>query len=480
MSLSNRTQIIRTGRSRLLVRLPQVLLYILCGLMVWSLLSSVPVRAEDGAFDLQVALESAQPGDIIVVPAGHYSGPLIIDKPVTLDGKGQPIIEGNGHGDVITIEAPNVTVRGFVIRNSGDSLDQENAGITGLAPNLTIENNRFEDTLFGIYLKEAPNSIVRGNTILSKDLPVQRRGDGIRAWYSANSTIEDNYVTGSRDLVIWFSPDSVVRRNTVEYGRYGLHFMFSDNQLLEDNILRHNSVGAFLMYGRGLTMRRNVMHDNRGPSGYGIGLKDVDDIVAEGNRMVANRVGLYVDNSPREMNATVHFTNNLIAYNDTGANLLPLVKRNTYAENVFIDNGEQIGIVGSGQLKDNNWSHLGRGNYWSDYAGYDADGDQVGDVPYQPQSLYEDLLASYPELRIYQQSPVADALDFATKAFPIFQPEPKISDDHPLTAVPALPSVGGLPEAPVGPNIAVAAAMIALALAVMWLGVGTPRFRQRA
>ena len=290
------------------VRMLQVLLCTVFGLMVGPLLPSTLVRAQEGAFDLRAAINAAQPGDTIVVPAGHYAGPLVLDMPITLEGEGQPIIEGNGQGDVITIQAPNVTVRGFVIRNSGDSLDQENAGITGLAPNLTIENNRFEETLFGVYLKEAPNSIVSGNTVLSKDLPVQRRGDGIRVWYSASSTIEDNYVNGSRDVVIWFSPDSVIRRNTVENGRYGLHFMFSDNQLLEDNILRHNSVGAFLMYGRGLIMRRNVAYNNRGPSGYGFGLKDVDDIVAEGNRMVANRVGLYVDNSPREPDATVQFT----------------------------------------------------------------------------------------------------------------------------------------------------------------------------
>ncbi len=273
-----------------------------------------------------------------------------------------------------------MTLRGFVVRNSGDSLDQENAGVTGLAPNLTIEGNHFEDTLFGVYLKEAPNSVVRGNTIYSKDLPLARRGDGIRLWYSEGGLVEDNYVTGARDVVIWFSPNGVVRRNTVEDGRYGLHFMFSDNQLLEDNILRNNSVGAFLMYGRGLTMRRNLMLHSRGPSGYGVGLKDVDDIVAEGNRFIDNRIGLYVDNSPREPDATVRFANNLIAYNDIGASLLPLVKRNTYTRNVFWENGEQIALAGRGHLSENAWSESGQGNYWSDYAGYDAGRDGVGDV----------------------------------------------------------------------------------------------------
>lgn len=423
-------------------------------------------------FDLHAALNAAQPGDTIHVSPGTYPGPFVIDKPVALLGEGMPVLEGTGEGDVVTITAPNVTLSGFVVRNSGDSLDQENAGVTGLAPELTIEGNRFEDTLFGIYLKEAPNSIVRDNTVHSKDLPIARRGDGIRLWYSQGGLVEGNYVTGARDVVIWFSPDSVVRSNTVEDGRYGLHFMFSDNQLLEDNIVRSNSVGAFLMYGHGLTMRRNLAVGNRGPSGYGVGLKDVDNIVAVGNRFVDNRVGLYVDNSPREPDATVRFESNLIAYNDIGASLQPLVRRNTYTSNIFWENGEQIALASRGRLRDNEWSEGGRGNYWSDYAGYDADGDAIGDVPYAPQSLYEELLTRYPELGMFRYSPVVSALDFAAQAFPIFQPEPKITDEHPLTAPLELPPVAGLPPSAALPTVLVAVALVGVAGAIVWAGIG--------
>ncbi len=429
-------------------------------------------RGQGAVFDLPAALDAARPGDVILVPAGSYAGPLVIDKPVTLDGQGQAVIAGSGRGDVVTITAPDVTLRGFTIRHSGDQLDQENAGVTGLAPRLTIEDNRFEDTLFGVYLKEAPHSIVRGNEVLSKELALPRRGDGIRIWYSDDSLIENNYVHGSRDVVIWFSPNSVVRGNRVENGRYGLHFMFSDNQLMEDNFLSHNSVGAFLMYGRGLTMRRNVMLENRGPSGYGVGLKDVDDIVAEGNRFIANRVGVYVDNSPREAGATVRFAHNLLAYNDTGLLLLPLVKHNTYVDNVFLDNDEQIGIAGSGQLSDNDWSVDGRGNYWSDYAGFDAGGDAIGDLPYTPLSLYEDLMITHPELRVFRLSPVADALDLAAKAFPIFQPQPKITDEHPLTAPPPLPEIPWMPAARGPGMLGSALALVGLALLILLAGVG--------
>ena len=209
-----------------------------------------------------------------------------------------PVIDGGGQGDVVTITAPDVTLRGFVIRNSGTSLDHEHAGITGTAARLTIENNRLEDVLFGIYLKDAPGSIVRNNTVHGKDLEMGVRGDGMRLWYCAGSLVEGNHVADSRDMIVWFSPNTVVRDNVVEHSRYGLHFMVNENDVAENNVLRDNSVGIYLMYGNDYTVRNNLLYNNRGPSGYGLALKDVNGAVIEGNRMVSNRVGVYNDNSP--------------------------------------------------------------------------------------------------------------------------------------------------------------------------------------
>lgn len=422
-------------------------------------------------FDLQAALDAAEIGDTITVPPGTYSGPLRLDTAgVTLEGQGWPVIDGGGLGDVLTVSAPDVTVRGLVLRHSGDSLDREHAGITGLAPRLTFENNRLEDVLFGIYLKEAPDSIVRGNEVTGMDLDIGRRGDGIRIWQSPRTLVEGNHVYDARDVVMWFSDDGVLRNNVVENGRYGLHFMFSNNQILEENILRGNSVGVYLMYGRGLEMRNNLLLDNNGPSGYGAALKDVDDVVAQGNRMINNRVGVYVDNSPREAASTVLFEDNLVAYNQIGIEMLPLVQRNTYTNNIFQENSEQIAIAGGGELHNNDWSREGWGNYWSDYAGYDADGNRVGDIAYQSKSLYEDLMEEYPELRLFQLSPATDALDLAAKAFPVFLPRAKMADEHPLMAPPVLPDVPGLPEPPVLANSAAALGMLGLAVAVLFLG----------
>lgn len=437
---------------------------------------AAPAAAQQTGFDLNEALAAAQPGETIVVPAGVYPGPLIIDRPVKLKGEGQAVIQGDGQGHVVEITAPDVTFDSFVVRGSGDSIDREDAGIVVSAPGAVIANNRLEDVLFGIYLQQAPESVIRGNLVLAKDLPISRRGDGIKIWYSHNSLIEDNHVQGSRDVLFWFSPNSTIRNNTFENGRYGMHFMQTDHQTIENNILRNNAVGIYLMYGKDFILRRNLLQDNHGPSGYGLGLKDVDDVVVEGNRMISNRLGVYVDNSPVSSDAFVRFDNNLFAYNEIGANLLPLVQRNTYSRNIFQDNGEQVAIQGGGELVGNRWSDEdGRGNFWSDYAGFDADGDRVGDIPYKSISLYENLMALYPELRLFQLSPAADALDFAATAFPIFQPRAKMTDDRPLMAPPALPVVPGLSRPPLIGNAAVALAMLMLAGLVLVSATRTSR-----
>jgi nitrous oxidase accessory protein len=442
----------------------------LFAILLLTLLAS-PAAAQGDSFDLPAALAAAQPGATIVIPPGIYAGPIEVTVPgLTLEGQPGAIIDGGGLGDVFTVRAPDVTVRGLTIRNSGKSLDREHAGITGFAPRLLIENNRLENVLFGIYLKEAPDSVMLNNRITGMDLPIGRRGDGIRVWQSPRSLVEGNYVYDVRDVVMWFSSDAVLRHNVVENGRYGLHFMFSDNQTLEENVLRNNSVGAYLMYSRGLTMTNNLLLDNNGPSGYGVALKDVDDVLVQGNRMVNNRIGIYVDNSPREADTFVLFEDNLLAYNEIGVEMLPLVRRNTFTNNIFQENREQIAIAGGGELRGNDWSRDGWGNYWSDYAGFDADGDQVGDLVYRSTSLYENLMEQYPELRLFQLSPATDALDLAARAFPVFQPRAKMADEHPLMAPPDLPDVPGIPDPPTLANLAAALAMLGLAALVLLAG----------
>jgi nitrous oxidase accessory protein len=438
-------------------------------LLVLIALSSTPAYAQQPTpFDLAAAIANADPGAVIEIPAGIYAGPLTLDRPVTLRGESGAIIDGGGDGSVIVVNAPDVTLEGLTVRNSGDYLDREDGAIIGLAPRLTVINNRIENALFGIYLKNAPNSQIQGNTVLAKDLPIARRGDGIRVWYSDATIVADNDVFGSRDVVIWFSPNGIVRNNRVEHGRYGLHFMFSNDQHVEDNQIHDNSVGIYVMYATNLDVLHNKITGSTGPSGYGLGLKDSDNVRVEGNELTGNRVGVYIDNSPREANSIGTFTHNFIGYNQIGITMLPLVKRNRFTENTFQDNEEQVAVAGSGDVSQNAWSYEQIGNYWSDYAGFDLDDDQVGDLPYVAQSFYESLLALYPELRIFQLSPATAALDVAARAFPIFAPHPKMTDEHPLMVPPV--KAAPVPTGNLTGPLAVALGLVLAGLLIAGIG----------
>jgi nitrous oxidase accessory protein len=273
---------------------------------------------------------------------------------------------------------------------------------------------------------------------------IARRGDGIKTWYSDRVLIEGNVASDGRDIILWYSNDSVVRGNTFDRERYGLHLMFSDRTLIEGNSMSENSIGLYIMYSRDPHVIGNRIVNNHGPSGGGIGLKDVDGAVIEGNRFVNNQIALQVDTSPREPDVENYILGNVFAYNHIGIGMLPAVTNNTLTGNAFIDNTEQVAIIGRGQLKGVTWSEQGQGNFWSDYAGYDADGDGIGDRPYQSQRLFESLVDANPVLRLFSWTPAATAIDFAARAMPSVRPEVKLTDDAPMMAPVAHPALPAL------------------------------------
>ncbi len=423
-------------------------LWLLAGLLLAPAVARAGSAEGIDASELSAAIEAADPGDTITVAGGVYQGNLVIDKPLTLVGLDWPTIDGQNAGTVIRVTAPGTVIRGFRIVNSGDSLEQENSGLAIEAPDVLIEGNRLEETLFGVYFSEAHNGILRDNVIQSKDLDVPRRGDPIRIWQSNDVLVENNQVIDGRDVVLWYSERLTLRGNLITGGRYGLHFMYCDDALIEDNTLTYNSVGVFLMYSRRLHMMHNTVAFNRGPSGFGVGLKDMDDAILTGNLILDNRVGAHLDMSPREVDSIGRFEGNVFGYNDIGVELQPSVRRNEFFDNSFIENQEQVAVGNGAQPGQNSWTVADRGNYWSDYAGYDADGDGQGDVAYRSERLFELLMQEAPELRLFLYSPASNAIDFAAKAFPFVRPQPKLVDEQPYTAPliptepPALPAGG--------------------------------------
>jgi nitrous oxidase accessory protein len=387
------------------------------------------------------ALEQANDGDTIEVDGGVHSAPFTISKSIRFVGINQPVIDGAGQGSLLIVQAPDVVVTGFTFRHSGTSMNHEDAAVIVLAPRVTVEGNIIEETLYGIYFAEADYGIARNNRISGYDLEEGRRGDAIRVYYSHFILIENNHIRQSRDMLIWYADDITIRNNDSREGRYGLHFMYSNRALVEGNRLSDNSIGAYLMQSDELTMIHNEMSNNRGPSGYGLALKDIGELHVTENWLIGNRVGLYVDNSPFNPNAESIFSRNLIAYNDLGVTMLPNVANNIFSANIFLDNTQQSSVNGRGNLQGNSWT----GNYWSDYAGYDADSDGIGDIPYRSEKLFESLSDEYPNLRFFIYSPAVQALDFAAGAFPSLRPDARLIDTMPLMNY-SIPEIHSNPE----------------------------------
>lgn len=383
-----------------------------------------------GAIGRMIA--AAPAGATLTIKPGIYREHLRIDKPLRLIAEGIVVLDGDAGGDIIEITAPDVTLRGFTVRNTGIDLDKENAAIRVLAPRASIEHNTLEDILFGIDLREAPDSRIVGNRIGGKALDIARRGDGLRLWRSDRTLVENNTIHDGRDAILWYSTGVVVRGNTALDCRYGLHLMFSDDVRITDNELARNSVGIYLMYSTGVEIVGNRLLKNRGPSGYGIGLKETDRFSVRDNLFIGNRSGVYIDGSPFTASMPGEFTGNTLAFNDVGFTFLPSAKGNELSGNNFIDNIDQVSVAGRGTLATNAFWKGDRGNFWSDYSGYDQNHDGIGDFVHESQTLFENLLEKQPALRLFLFSPAQQAIEFVGRAVPAVRPEPKFADEVPL------------------------------------------------
>jgi nitrous oxidase accessory protein len=362
------------------------------------------------------AVASAKDGDAIHVHAGTYVGQIILNKKLTLEGFGKPVLRGEGKGSVVVVVADNCTIKGFVIERSGGDLQQEDSGLLLKSNNNLIEDNELRDVLYGIYLYHAEKNIVRRNEIHGrKELEVGERGAGLHLWNSPNNLLEENTVTEARDgMYIQTSQGNTIRNNRVFNLRYGLHYMNSDDNKFEDNLFYDNVAGAAIMYSRRVEFRRNAFLHNRGFSSFGILFQDCDENIAEDNFIIDNAVGIFIEALRKSI-----FRRNVIAENDIALQMYSNADQIIFTENNFIENLSPLQLIG--KHSNTRWQENGRGNYWSDYDGYDLDNDGIGDVPHKVQNVFEYLEGDYPRLRIYLNSAAAQSLATAEKTFPIIK-----------------------------------------------------------
>ena len=399
-----------------------------CGLAAMLSVNAETAAPAPGSIPLQPILDAAEDNAIVTLEPGVYQGPIDIEKPVFLEGGGKAVVQGNGKGTVITVRTDGVTLRGLTVRGSGESHNDIDAGIRLEGNFNVVKDNVIEDCLFGVDLQQADANVVRRNRISSKaDAGLGVKGDAIRLWYATENKIEDNEIFDSRDLVVWYSADNRIAGNSVRDGRYGLHFMYSKYNLVENNQFDRNSVGIFLMYSDDVVVRGNRIFQALGPTGVGVGLKETSNVEIADNDILYNATGIYLDLSPFEPETTNRIYRNRIAFNESGVLFLNDWTGNDFKDNIFKNNIRQVSVSTFAGAARNVWE----GNYWDDYEGFDRDHDGTGDKPHQPMVYADRLWMDVPKAAFFKGTPILAAIDFLERLAPFSQPIMMLSDAHP-------------------------------------------------
>ncbi|MDO6517348.1 nitrous oxide reductase family maturation protein NosD [Zobellia uliginosa] len=362
--------------------------------------------------------------DTLLVKKGTYKEyNILIDKPLTLIGENYPIIDGEDQGEIIRIVSDNVTVDGFFIVNVGTSYTTDYAAIRVVkSKNFLIQNIVLEKLFFGIYLEKSNHGKVYHNKIIGDAIDEYNSGNGIQLWYSHHVEVSQNIVQGARDgIYLEFSDNITIHNNkSTNNLRYGLHFMFSDDDVYTDNIFENNGAGVAVMFSKRIKMKGNTFRKNWGPAAFGMLLKEINDAEISGNAFEENTIGIHIEGSNR-----IEYKANNFVKNGWGIKVLGACYANTFRANNFLYNSFDISY--NSKLNDNVFD----GNYWSAYTGYDLDKNGIGDVPYRPVKLFSYIVNQTPEAIVLLRSLFMDIIDFSEKVSPVFTPD-NLLDTNPL------------------------------------------------
>jgi len=380
------------------------------------------------ASTLQELINQTPTGGTVSLEPGTYFGPVVIDRPIILDGKGKVTIDGQAKGTVIRIVANGVTIRNMNITGSGKSHDQVHAGISVTSSYNIIRNNRIHHTLFGIDMKESHENEIIENDISSFPEDLGLRGDGIRVWASNNNVFRKNSIHDSRDMIIWYSDGNLIEYNKGWNNRYSLHFMYTGGNTVRYNNYWDSAVGIFLMYSHDSVLSHNQIRHAIGTTGMGIGMKEVDNMRLIENRIVYCTTGIYLDQSPFDPLAFNMMLGNTVAYNIHGVVFHSTLKQNVFKGNQFIGNLEAITVHSKGTANNNIWE----ANYWSEYEGFDRDSNGYGDSSYINKIYLDQLWMDNPWVKFYYASPVLSGLNLLAKLAPLSEPKLLMIDTKPI------------------------------------------------
>lgn len=419
-----------------------------------------------GDADLQAVIGAASAGDVIVLGPGEHRGPIRVDRSLTIEGEKGAVLRGDGRGSVVMVEAPESVVRALEIRGSGMDLEAMDAGVfvTKTASGTVVEDNTIVDNLYGIYLHGAVDSVARGNRISGiREGRMNDAGNGVSVWNAPGAIVVENDISFGRDgIFIIASKRNMFSRNRFSHVRFAIHYMYTNDSEVSDNVSIGNSVGYAIMfsnrlkitgnvsdgdrdhgflfnYANGSQIARNTVFGRLQPSsrwtsaGRQVGTHGVPttDAAEQPAMPGTSRIGpekcVFIYNANKN-----RFSDNWFEGCAIGIHFTAGSEGNRMSGNSFVGNRNQVKYVGTRHL---DWSAEGRGNYWSDNPAFDLDGDGKGDNPYRPNDLIDRVLWTAPQAKVLINSPAVQVIRWAQSQFPALLPG-GVVDNHPLIAPP--------------------------------------------
>ncbi|MEP7278377.1 MAG: nitrous oxide reductase family maturation protein NosD [Bacteroidota bacterium] len=372
---------------------------------------------------IQQAINTAGAGDSVWVEEGVYREKnIVVNKCIVLIGDHFPVLDGEYKYEIISVKASNVSVKGFKLIHSGISSLEDLAGIKIYnTSHVVISGNILLDAFFGIYVQGGNNCTIENNQLKASSQTEQRSGNGIHCWKSDSLRIISNHIQGHRDGIYFeFVTHSVIWRNISEHNiRYGLHFMFSNDDAYISNVLSNNGAGVSVMFTHGVKMFNNYFEDNWGDGAFGLLLKEISDSYVIGNKFTNNTSAIFMEGASRLLIERNEFRGNGWAMKIQASCIDIIVRQNNFLSNTF-----DVGTNGSLVL--NKFDH----NYWDKYEGYDLNKDNAGDIPYHPVSLFSVIVEKNPTVMIMFRSLMMALMDKTERILPSLTPE-NLKDDCP-------------------------------------------------
>lgn len=398
------------------------LLFVCCLARIQA--STITIGPDETGENLKELLESAEAGDTVLINGGHFLiNPVTISKPLTLLGTEGATLESKDGDEILVVTADSVQIRGLKFTGVTTSYLKERSAIRIVrVRDFEILHNEIIDCFFGIYIEHARHGLVADNVILGKSTTEAASGNAIHAWYCRHLQILNNEVQGHRDGIYFeFVDESLVQGNrSFDQLRYGLHFMFSNDDIYRDNTFSKNGAGVAVMFSRRIEMTNNIFSHNWGSSSYGLLLKEINDAQVISNQFDQNTIGIFVEGSNR-----ITYSKNTFHRNGWAIKFSGGCSSNKIVQNNFLHNS--LDLVVNSRLSDNEISN----NYWSEYSGYDLDKNAIGDIPHYPVKLFSYILDQSPEAIILLRSFFVDIINFSEKISPVFTPK-DVFDPTPL------------------------------------------------